>query len=197
MTSVKDFFSNLKLSSPAQPMFNMPTSPEEKKKLAIFALSALFFISASVFSMWNYVALNRSSGDLSDINMTSGSEGANAEVQSKAEEINTKMECYTKYSMDSQQLLSLAEAVGKSPLDPLPAISAAEVAVPDMLPSISIKALVIMDTGRAATLDIDGEEPGQIMRVDSVFGNGKGKVTGIDSKGVDWTWLMKNYRTEF
>ena len=54
-----------------------------------------------------------------------------------------------------------------------------------------------MDTGRAVTLDIDGEEPGQIMRVDSVFGNGKGKVTGIDSKGVDWTWLMKNYRTEF
>ena len=197
MSSFNDLLQKLKPSFSGKPLFTMPTSHEEKKKLVIFALSALFFISASIFSMWNYIALNKSSVGLEDIGMSNAPDGPGEEVRGKTEEINTKMESYIKYSRDSQQLLALAGAVGKSPLDPLQTISAAEMDVPDMPPSISIKALVIMENGRAVTLDIDGEVPGQIMKVGSVFGNGRGKVTGIDSKGVNWTWLMKNYRTEF
>ena len=197
MSSFNDLLQKLKPSFSGKPLFTMPTSHEEKKKLVIFALSALFFISASIFSMWNYITLNKSSVGLGDIEMSNSPAGPGEEVRGKAEEINTKMDNYIKYSRDSKQLLALAAAVGKSPLAPLQAISSAEMAVPDMPPSISIKALVIMENGRAVTLDIDGEVPGQIMRVGSVFGNGRGKVTGIDSKGVNWTWLMKNYRTEF
>ena len=52
-----------------------------------------------------------------------------------------------------------------------------------------------MGSGGVATLDIENETPGLIVRPGTVFGGGKGKIIAIDAKGVGWTWSNKKYRT--
>jgi hypothetical protein len=76
-----------------------------------------------------------------------------------------------------------------------PAVIEKAIVIPEFPPDIIIKALIIMDEGRVAVLNIEGEPPGQIYRVGASFASGKGKILDIDSKGVSWTWKRKTNRT--
>ena len=106
---------------------------------------------------------------------------------------------YQHYKTKSERILVLAEALGQPPITELnmgEGLGGGALAVPDFVPDVSIKALIVMDSGKAATLNIDGETPGQIFQQGAAFGNGKGKIIGIDSNGVSWTWLNKKHRTD-
>ena len=68
-------------------------------------------------------------------------------------------------------------------------------AIDSIPPSLSIKAIIFQGSNAVCTLDISGEEEGGCYTVGSTFGSGNGKITGIDSKGVNWKWADRSYRT--
>lgn len=171
------------------------SSPEEHKKMLFFCAAFMLFACASAFSITNYIWLNRISGSLPIVN--DGPTAEEHDIKARADVLNNKFGAYMEFRKNSEQLVSLAEAVGRYPVAMLPLPVATELSVPEMAPpSVTVKAIVVMDRTGVATLDIEGEPPGQIMRQGSVFGGGKGKITGIDEGGVSWTWTKKKYRTE-
>lgn len=98
----------------------------------------------------------------------------------------------------SPELVALSDAIGRSPVAavvPSPSL-AADTSVPEFVPTVTIKGLVVLGGSTICTLDIDGEEPGQIFKPGMTFGGGKGKILSIDSKGVSWRWANKNHRTD-
>lgn len=187
-----EFVDRLRYSS-----VKMPSSAEERKKIYIFFALFVFFASAAFISMGNFVWLNEV--NQSDVFTASGSSGPSAEAITKVENIKNKNMAYQHYKTKSERILVLAEALGQPPITELnmgEGLGGGALAVPDFVPDVSIKALIVMDSGKAATLNIDGETPGQIFQQGAAFGNGKGKIIGIDSNGVSWTWLNKKHRTD-
>ena len=176
--------------------FRIPDSPEEKKELLYFLMLFLLFFAAAITSVVNFGWLNISGDTV--IESTFPQIGSGGGINTKINTFNTKYDVFMKRRNDSKQLVELAQTVGKYPVALLPAnIQTAEkFEVPDFAPQIGIKALVVMGSGGVATLDIENETPGLIVRPGTVFGGGKGKIIAIDAKGVGWTWSNKKYRTD-
>lgn len=173
----------------------MPSSPEAKKELLLFVAAFMLFALASVFTMMNYIWLTNMRA--SDMDSGGGRAAASPEVRAKAEAVMGKYNAYIKYKEQSERVVALSEAVGRYPVAVLPKpVVTEDLEVPETPPIVTIRALVVMGKGGAATLDIEGERPGTVMRPGSVFGGGKGRITAIDSKGVSWIWANKKYRTE-
>ena len=174
--------------------FKAPVSPEEKKELMFFLLLFLLFSATAVTSLVNLWWLNTSTEPASVISMPKMP--ATSEINTEISNFSNKYDIFLKYRNESGQLVELAETVGRYPVALLPKPVAQEFSVPDFAPQIQIKALVVMGSGGVATLDIENETPGTIVRPGTVFGGGKGKITAIDPKGVSWTWSNKKYRTD-
>ena len=175
--------------------FRIPDSPEEKKELLYFLVLFLLFSVAAITSVVNFGWLNISGDTVNETQFPPIGNGG--EINAKINAFNTKYDLFMKRRNDSKQLVELAQTVGKYPVALLPANvqTAEKLEVPDFAPQIGIKALVVMGSGGVATLDIENETPGLIVRPGTVFGGGKGKIIAIDSKGVGWTWSNKKYRT--
>ncbi len=172
----------------------IPVSPEEKKELMHFLLLFLLFSAAAVTSVGNFWWLNTSKDEVNIRQMPQMPAGS--EINARLSAFARKYDVFMKYRNDSRQLVELAEAVGRYPVALLPKPVAQEFAVPEFAPQVRIKALVVMGNGGVATLDIENEAPGLIVREGTTFGGGKGKITAIDPKGVSWTWANKKYRTD-
>ena len=175
-------------------------SPEDKKELTLVVVAFVCFAALAVFSMMNFVWLNNMSasdvnaGDLPMPVLNEAGAGTNAN------DLGAKYDDYVKYRTYSGQMVTLASAVGRYPIADAAATLVVEAPASEVIPveappSFTIKALVMMGNSGAATVDIDGERPGTIIRSGSAFGGNKGRITAIDAGGVSWTWSGKKYRT--
>lgn len=171
-----------------------PVSPEEKKELIYFLLLFFLFTGAAVTSVVNFWWLNTSKDEVNAMPVPQMQAGS--EINTRLSEFTRKYDLFMRYRNESRQLVELAETVGRYPVALLSKPVAQEFSVPDFAPQIQIKALVVMGNGGVATLDIENETPGMLVRPGTVFGGGKGKITAIDTKGVSWTWSNKKYRTD-
>jgi len=189
----------MNLPSMMQNMQDM--SPEDKKELMLAAALFLFFSFSAVFSLMNFMWLNNPT-DTSVTRDIPVPKISGTGKTSNIEDLVAKYDAYNKSRTYSGQMVTLAEAVGRCPITDASAqigkimsSSPEKYEVPEVVPVIAIKALVIMEGTGVATLDIEGERSGQIVRSGYVFGGGKGKITSIDAGGVDWKWANKKYRT--
>ena len=191
----------MKLFSGIQDLSAIP--PEEKRELLLAAVMFVFFGLAAIFTMINFMNLNNlpETSITGDVPIPAVTEKANSNV--KIDELGAKYDAYVKSRTYSGQLVTLAEAVGRFPItdmtdtiDKVAAKSPEKYEVPEIVPVITIKALVIMEGTGIATLDIEGERPGQIVRNGYVFGGGKGEITNINAGGVSWKWANKKYHTD-
>lgn len=174
-------------------------SPEDKKEFTLVVVAFICFAALAVFSMMNFVWLNNMSGEeaVGDIPMPTLSE---AGAGTNANDLGVKYDDYVKYRTYSGQMVTLASAVGRYPVADAASTLVVEAPASEVIPAeappmFTIKALVMMGGDGAATVDIDGERPGTIIRSGYAFGGNKGRVTSIDAGGVNWTWLGKKYRT--
>ena len=176
-------------------LYKLPDSVEERKKLYFFIIALFFSVFVGVLSILNFIWLNKTV-EPKVAKSTSGLVSVEKERR-QADAINEKLDSYKKYRDDSLKLLAVAETIGRSPISEMksPAVIEKAIVIPEFPPDIIIKALIIMDEGRVAVLNIEGEPPGQIYRVGASFASGKGKILDIDSKGVSWTWKRKTNRT--
>ena len=174
--------------------FKAPVSPEEKKELLFFVLLFLLFSAAAVTSVVNFWWLNTSKDKANILQVPQMPAGS--EINARLSAFTQKYDVFLRYRNESRQLVELAETVGRYPVSVLSRPVAQEFSVPDFAPQIQIRALVVMGSGGVATLDIENETPGMLVRQGTVFGGGKGKITAIDPKGVSWTWSNKKYRTD-
>lgn len=187
--SLKELFRQMRLNEAAR-------SPEERKKEYIFVLLLFVFFAAAVFTMRNFIAMNGITADGEDLSSQQMPHGNQALESAKA--LNAKYEAFRKMREQSPELVSLSDAIGCSPVAavvPSPSL-AADTSVPEFVPTVTIKGLVVLGGSTICTLDIDGEESGQIFKPGMTFGGGKGKILSIDSKGVSWRWANKNHRTD-
>jgi hypothetical protein len=176
---------------------------DEKKELHLAAAAFIFFSLAAALSMRNFIWLNNTSSS----EMVAVSETP-ARQESKPDavigSIRAKYDAYVRMRTYGSQLVTLAEAVGRYPVeDPSARLASAAPLIPppikykaqDFPPSMEVKAIVILDGDAAAVLNIQGERPGQVARAGYTFGGGKGRITGIDAGGVNWKWANKKQRT--
>ena len=187
--SLKELFRQMRLNEAAR-------SPEERKKEYIFVLLLFVFFAAAVFTMRNFIAMNGITADGEDLSSQQMPRGNQALESAKA--LNAKYEAFRKMREQSPELVALSDAIGRSPVAavvPSPSL-AADTSVPEFVPTVTIKGLVVLGGSTICTLDIDGEESGQIFKPGMTFGGGKGKILSIDSKGVSWRWTNKNHRTD-
>lgn len=187
--SLKELFRQMRLNEAAR-------SPEERKKEYIFVLLLFVFFAAAVFTMRNFIAMNGITADGEDLSSQQMPRGNQALESAKA--LNAKYEAFRKMREQSPELVALSDAIGRSPVAavvPSPSL-AADTSVPEFVPTVTIKGLVVLGGSTICTLDIDGEESGQIFKPGMTFGDGKGKILSIDSKGVSWRWANKNHRTD-
>lgn len=187
--SLKELFRQMRLNEAAR-------SPEERKKEYIFVLLLFVFFAAAVFTMRNFIAMNGITADGEDLSSQQMPRGNQALESAKA--LNAKYEAFRKMREQSPELVALSDAIGRSPVAavvPSPSL-AADTSVPEFVPTVTIKGLVVLGGSTICTLDIDGEESGQIFKPGMTFGGGKGKIFSIDSKGVSWRWANKNHRTD-
>lgn len=168
---------------------------EERKKSLKYFILLLFMICLVLFSIFNFVWLNKNVDE--NIVKKQESESKIDKKQNKVDLLNLKLEKYQVYQDEASRLVALAESVGESPIFEIRKEKTldSEIPIPEYPPNVIIKAVVVMDIGKVAVLDIDGEMPGKVCRIGTVFGNGKGKITEIDSKGVSWTWQSTKHRT--
>ena len=179
--SLKELFRQMRLNEAAR-------SPEERKKEYIFVLLLFVFFAAAVFTMRNFIAMNGITADGEDLSSQQMPRGNQALESAKA--LNAKYEAFRKMREQSPELVALSDAIGRSPVAavvPSPSL-AADTSVPEFVPTVTIKGLVVLGGSTICTLDIDGEESGQIFKPGMTFGGGKGKSLSIDSKGVSWRW---------
>ncbi|WP_281691803.1 hypothetical protein [Cloacibacillus porcorum] len=187
--SLKELFRQMRLNEAAR-------SPEERKKEYIFVLLLFVFFAAAVFTMRNFIAMNGITADGEALSSQQMPRGNQALESAKA--LNAKYEAFRKMREQSPELVALSDAIGRSPVAavvPSPSL-AADTSVPEFVPTVTIKGLVVLGGSTICTLDIDGEESGQIFKPGMTFGGGKGKILSIDSKGVSWRWANKNHRTD-
>lgn len=170
-------------------------SPEDKKKSYISTAAIIVMGAASVYTFYNFTSVMNLGFEKS---AHEGMPRMNVEVKRRAESLNAKYEAFITLREQSPELAALEESVGRSPIAQVtpPPKSASETSVPDFIPTVKIKALIVLGEKSVCTLDIDGEEAGQILQQGASFGGGKGKILSIDPKGVSWQWANKKYRTE-
>ncbi|MDD4160481.1 MAG: hypothetical protein PHO18_06000 [Synergistaceae bacterium] len=190
------------LTSKIDDVRNMSLS--EKKELFIFAAFFIFFTALALWSMNNFITLLNISEPMTDIAPGVISPAGTSKDAAKIEDLEPKYRDYIKMRTYSSQMVALAEAVDRYPI----ANAAEELAarsvvkedvleeIPEIIPIVTIKALVVMSGEGVATLDIEGERPGLIVSRGTVFGGGKGRIISIDSGGVSWKWADKKYRTD-
>ncbi len=186
--SLKDLFQRMRRGEAVK-------SPEERKKEYIFVLLLAVFLAAAVFTMRNFIAMN---SIVVDDGSVGGQTTGGAQAAESAKALNAKYEAFRKLRDQSPELVALSDAIGRSPVaavTPPPSL-ASDTKVPDFVPVVAIKGLVVLGASTVCTLDIDGEEPGLIFKPGMTFGGGKGKILSIDSKGVSWRWANKNHRTD-
>ena len=174
-------------------------TPAKRKELAIIAAALLILLSGIFYSMKNFIWLNNISEDSSIGELKVPDIQQKFETKVDIEGLESKYDTYLKSRNFSGQLVMLAEATGRYPIANA-SVQFAEKAieeyvVSDIVPVMTIKALVILEGVGVAALDIEGERPGQIVRKGYVFGGGKGKITGIDAGGVSWKWAKTQNRT--
>ena len=188
-------FSSLRTLSLSD-IFKIPSSQEEQRELLLYLVLLILLAAASIFGVSNFIYMNKAGMGRDNPAFSDNSSAPKGIAEVDA--LNKKMEAYSVYKNESGRMAVLAEAIGKNPVAsfPVPVSSSPELAVPEFVPSMVIKALLVMDSASVVTLDIEGEEPGQIFKKDSVFGQGRGKITAIDTKGVSWTWAKKKHRTD-
>lgn len=192
----------MKLTSKFTDIRNM--SPDEKKEMRIIALLIVFFAGLAMYSMNNFITLLNMSGSAADVETVSKPAAGTSKEAANIEDIEPKYRDYVKVRTYSSQLVTLAEAVGRYPIgnasEEFAARSLVKVDVlediPEIIPTMAIKALVVMSGEGVAALDIEGERPGLIVSRGTVFGGGKGKIMSIDAGGVSWKWADKKYRTD-
>lgn len=176
---------------------------EEKKELRLAAVAFIFFSLAAAFSMRNFIWLNNiSASDMVAAGKTPARQ--ESEPDAAAGSIRAKYDAYVKARTYGSQLVTLAEAVGRYPVeDPSARLAFAAPLIPppvkykvqDFPPSMEVRAIVILDGDAVAVLNIQGERPGQVARAGYIFGGGKGRITSIDAGGVNWKWANKKQRT--
>ena len=192
----------MKLTSKFNDLKDM--SPADKKEMMIIALLILFFAGLAMYSMNNFITLLNLSGSAANVETEIKPPAGTSKEAASIEDIEPKYRDYLKARTNSRQLATLAEAVGRYPIanasEEFAARSLVKVDVlediPEIIPTIAIKALVIMSGEGVAALDIEGERPGLIVSRGTVFGGGKGKIMSIDAGGVSWKWADKKYRTD-
>lgn len=172
-------------------------SATQRKELLLVSAAFVLFTGLALFSMMNFVWLNNMSEESAqtemDLPVSSG--------QNRAEinDITSAYDNYVKYRTFSGQMVTLASSVGRYPIAEgaslAPEVPVEQVLVETVPPSMTIKALVVLGADSAATVDIDSEKAGIVVRRGSTFDGGKGKITAIDAGGVSWTWSGKKYRT--
>lgn len=179
-------------------------SPAQKKDMIIIGLLIIFFTGLAMYSMNNFINLLNLSGSTADIGTGVKPATGTSKEAANIEDIEPKYRDYVKVRTYSRQLVTLAEAVGRYPIanasEEFAARSLVKVDVlediPEIIPMVVIKALVVMSGEGVAALDIEGERPGLIVSRGTVFGGGKGKIMSIDAGGVSWKWADKKYRTD-
>ncbi len=188
--SLKELFQKMRRSEAA-------LSPEEKRREYTFVLLLVVFFAAALFTMRNFIAMNSILIDDVGQNVPQMPRG-NKAGESAAKALGAKYEAFRRLREQSPELVTLSDAIGRSPVAAVvpPPSLASETSVPDFVPTVTIKALVVLGGSTVCTLDIDGEAPGQIFKPGMTFGDGKGKILAIDSKGVSWRWANKNHRTD-
>ena len=188
--SLKELFQKMRRSEAA-------LSPEEKRKEYIFVLLLMVFFAAALFTMRNFIAMNSILIDDVGQSVPQMPRG-NKAGESAAKAFGAKYEAFRRLREQSPELVTLSDAIGRSPVAAVvpPPSLASDTSVPDFVPTVTIKALVVLGGSTVCTLDIDGEAPGQIFKPGMAFGDGKGKILAIDSKGVSWRWANKNHRTD-
>lgn len=175
-------------------------TPAKRKELAIIAAALLILLPGVFYSMKNFIWLNNISEDSSigELKVPDIQQAPEGKVD--IDGLESKYDIYLKSRNFSGQLVMLAEATGRYPIANASAQFAEqaieEYTVSDIVPVITIKALVMLEGVGVAALDIEGERSGQIVRKGYVFGGGKGKITGIDAGGVSWKWANTQNRTD-
>jgi hypothetical protein len=182
--------------------FDTMTS-DEKKELYLAAAAFIFFSLAAALSMRNFIWLNNiSASDMVAVRETPSRQESKPDALIGS--IRAKYDAYVRMRTYGSQLVTLAEAVGRYPVeDPSVRLASAAPLIPppvkykvqDFPPSMEVKAIVILDGDAAAVLNIQGERPGQVARAGYIFGGGKGRITSIDAGGVNWKWANKKQRT--
>ena len=190
MKSIGEFISTARAKESSR-------SPEERKRAYVLFFLLIVLLAAAVFSMKNFIGLSAEGQKISS-HIVPKDGKSSQDVENAAKELNMKLSAFRKLRENTPQLAELAEASGRSPasvVTPPPKV-AEETRVPEFVPELKIKALVVLGDKKVCTLDIDGEEPGQIFEQGMTFGGGKGRIVSIDTKGVNWKWANKNYRAD-
>ena len=171
-------------------------SAEEIKRTFLLIFILLIFIAAVVFSVMNLFSLN-AQGAQGLLSVPPESERA-ADVERAAVELNIKLSAFSKMREKTQPLSEIAETAVFSPVSvSAPPLSAAEeTQLPEFVPEVKIKALLVLGGRKVCTLEIDGEEADRLFEQGMTFGDGKGMIVSIDKKGVGWKWANKNYRAD-
>ena len=185
--SLKESFERLRRGEAAM-------SPEDRKKELFFVCTLLALGAAAVFTFSNFIQIQKI-GVVEGGGQNAASDGR--DVLSSARNLNDKYGAYLRMREQSSELAAMAESVGRSPIASVvpPPAKASETSVPEFVPTIRIKALVVLGGSSTCMLDIDNEEPGTIYRPGSTFGKGKGRILSIDTKGVTWRWASKKFHT--
>ena len=109
---------------------------------------------------------------------------------------------------NAMNMALLAEIQGRYPLDIPSSLTAAYSVDVDIdldfektttyepdPPFVAVVAIMITDTDRIAIVNAEGED-GIIVRLGTVFFGGRARVTGIDERGVTFSWIGKNYQVQ-
>lgn len=171
-------------------------TPEQRRKSLISTGAILLMGGLAFFTFYNFLQVLKINTDEYSTQMAPPRK--NDEIKKRGEELNAKYNAYTSLREGTQQLVAIEDAIGRSPVSqvvPPPAV-ATETAVPEFVPTVKIKALIVLGGSSICTLDIDGEETGQIYKPGTSFGGGKGRILSIDLKGVSWSWANKKHRTD-
>lgn len=177
-------------------------SPEDKKKNLISTVAIILMCALSVYTCYNFKNLLNLSTDTLDTVMAPPQE--NKEIKERGLALNAKYDAAIALKDRTPELVTLADAIGRSPVSqvtppPTPEVGSTSGDLPaaaDFVPSVAVKALIVLGGSSVCTLDIEGEQSGQVFKPGSAFGGGKGKVLSIDSKGVSWTWKNKRHRSD-
>lgn len=171
-------------------------SPEERKKVYVYAGTLILFSAAAVYSFTNFIKINKISA--ASMEVPSVQIPVDTGIKEAAKKMNDQYSAYIKLREETPELVALSEAVGRSPVSAVvpPPAQAPDTKVPDFVPTLKIRALVVLGGTSICTLDIDDEEPGKIFKPGAIFGKGKGRILSIDSEGVSWQWANKKHRTK-
>ena len=86
---------------------------------------------------------------------------------------------------------TLLGATALQPLSPT-----GEVVLEELPPAVTVRAIMSLNNVTLATVDIENEEPGKIIRVGSTFDGGRGVITSIKTGGIKYRWKKKTHEVQ-